>query len=274
MTPRSRPRLARRRRSLLGVLTAIALLGLPGLAAMAAASTSPGPSLPPCAVGASTLEAGTPLALSGTRSTDEPVGVMVRRADGEFREPAVVTINQTWRAVLLFGVADGGPWTVEVVVDGVSCTSPLTVTLPAGVVAPPILPLASESPQDPSATGIDSSALWTAAVIAAVVVVVGSWLLLVLLALARGFGARPLARRPVRGIARVAIFVSVLGAGIAIWAVVYFMDGMLHFDPGIPSDQRAVLDGALWVVVVFGSVLGMLGARRLGAGPAPGEARS
>jgi hypothetical protein len=246
----------------------LAVLALP---APTAASTNPEPSPPPCALDASTLEAGTPLALAGTRSTEDPVGVMIRRADGEFREPAVVTINQTWRAVLLFGAADGGRWTVEVSVDGASCVSPLTVTQPTGVVAPPT-PTPGAAPRpDTSAGAIDSASLRGAAVLTAAAVVVASWVFLVLLALVRASGRRAMARRPVRVAARAATFVAILGAGVAAWAIAYLMDSLLHFDTGVPPDQRAVLDGASWAVVVFGSVLGTLAALRVRVSAPAGE---
>ena len=258
--------LAGRRFRLLVLAGTLALLGSP---VSTSASTTSEPPPRPCVLGTSTLEAGTPLSLSGTRSSDEPVGVMAKRTDGKFMDVPVVASEGTWRAVLLFATDDGGSWMVEIVVDGGDCVNPLTVTLPTGVTPPPVLLAGSEPPLDQSASVIDWGSIRAVAVLVAVVVIVGSWLFLALLALARVFGARPLARRRLRVIARVAVFAGVLGAGLAIWAFIYFEVGMLYFDPGIPSDQQAVLDRAFWVVLVLGSVLGTLGARRLGGPSAP-----
>ena len=260
--------LGRMTRSLL-LVGALAVLMPP---APTSASTNAEPSPPPCALDASTLEAGTPLALSGTRSTGDPVGVMLRRADGESREPVVVTLDQTWRAVLLFGAADGGSWTVEVSVDGASCVSPLTVTLPAGVVAPPSATPAAEPQPDTTARAFDAASFGPAALSAAAAAVVASWVFLALLALVRASGRTAMARRPVRVVARVAIFVAILGAGVAAWAAVYLGVSLGHFDSGIPPEQRTVLDAAFWGVVVLGSVLGTMAALRVRDSAPAGEA--
>jgi hypothetical protein len=244
-------------------LLAFALLVLPGAVA---ASTLPGPSIPQCTLGVANLEAGTPLALSRRRATGEPVAVLGRRADGAAREFQAVTAAGTWRVDLVFGAADAGSWTIEVVVDGASCASQLTVTLPAGAVAPAILPIASEPAPDASTAGIDGSSLASTAPLAAAALVVASWIFLALLALVRVAGGQPLARRAVRRAARGAIVVATVGAGLAAWAIAYFMDGMAHFDSGIPPDQQRVLNAAFWGVIVLGVTVGMLAAGRLRAG--------
>jgi len=245
---------------------ALAILALP---APASASTDPEPSPSPCALGTSTLEAGAPLTLSGTRSTDEPVGVMARRADGEFREPAVVTIDQTWRSVLVFGAGDGGLWTVEVNVDGVSCVSRLTVTLPAGVVASPAP--GAEPLSDTPEGGLDTASLGDAAILSAVVLVIASWVFLAVLALVRATGRHVMVRRPVRAVAQVAAFVAILGAGMAAWAITDLMVGISHFDSEVPPDQQAALSVGFWVVLVLGSLLGTLAALKVQNSAPAGE---
>ncbi|HEY3335289.1 MAG TPA: hypothetical protein VGK16_08675 [Candidatus Limnocylindrales bacterium] len=99
--------------------------------------------------------------------------------------------------------------------------------------------------------------------IAAVVLILASWGVLVLLGIARLLGRRPTALQWVRWIARIAIVGAIIGGGLATWAMTSFMDGMAHFDSGIPPEHRALLDSAFWGVIVVGAVLGLLAASRV-----------
>lgn len=243
-------------------------MALTGFPAPALASTGTDTPPPPCALGTSTVMAGTPLDLSGTRSTNEAVTAMARRDDGAFLEGTVATLNGTWRAVLLFGAGDAGSWTVDISVDNVNCASPITVILPAGVAAP-----ATQAPEQLQrlgtyAGGTDGPSLQTVALVAGVALVGGSWILLLLVALARAIGARPLAGRSSRWIIRGAAFLGVLGGCLAAWLVVDVAVGMSHFDSGIPPDQQVLLAAGFWVALIGGSVLGTLAARRVRPGPA------
>lgn len=118
----------------------LAVLALPEsvLAATGPDLSSP---LPQCTLETSTIAAGTPLELSGkVTPPDAFVGVSAYR-DKNIREASVASLNDgTWRAVLLFGAADAGVWTVGIHLGDTECASPLSVTLPAGVVAPPTEP--------------------------------------------------------------------------------------------------------------------------------------
>lgn len=248
------------RQLLLGGALAV-LLGLP---ATVMAGTGPESPLPSCALGTSTLVAGTPLELTGTISTNEAVGVMARRVDGASREGTVSVVNGSWHAVLLFGAADSGSWTVEISADGANCTSALTVTLPPGVVAPPTLSPIPDQAQDAAVGGIDVPTLQAVAARTAVVLVLGSWIFLGLIQIVREFGRRPLGHPWVRRITRVATFLAILGAALGMWVVVYFLDAMRHFDSGIPTGEQVLLDAGFWGAVIVGSVLGTLVAVRVG----------
>jgi hypothetical protein len=108
----------------------------------------------------------------------------------------------------------------------------------------------------------------TVAVVAGVTLVGASWILLLLVALARAIGARPMARRSSRWIIRGAAFLGVLGGCLAAWLVVDVAVGMSHFDSGIPPDQEVLLIAGFWVALIGGWVLGTLAARRVRPGPA------
>ena len=123
-----------RARVFFAATVAVLALGIPS-AAMASTQTEPAPAA--CHLPTSAALAGTPFELSGTTTTAEQVGLLARKDTGETREASVATLNGTWRAVIVFGAEDAGQWTVDLVVDGADCVSPLTVTLPAGMVAPP-----------------------------------------------------------------------------------------------------------------------------------------
>ena len=258
MTGRGRVASLLRQLLLGGALTM--LLGLP---AAVMAGTGPESPLPSCALGTSTLVAGTPLELSGTISTNEAVGVLARRVDGASREGTVAVLNGAWHAVLLFGTADSGSWIVEIGADGANCTSALTVTLPPGVVAPPTLSPIPDQPQDTSVGGMDVPTLQAVAARTAVVLIVGSWLFVALIQIVRGFGRRPLVHPWIRRITRVATFLAILGAALGMWVVGYFFDAMRHFDSGIPASEQLLLDAGFWGAVIVGSVLGTMAALRV-----------
>ena len=99
------------------------------------------------------------------------------------------------------------------------------------------------------------------------IAVLASWIVLAMLGLVRIAGHHPLARRPVRRIAQVAVVTGIVGACVFAWGFASFMDGMRHFDTGIPMDERAILDTAFWVAVAVGIVLGVVAARHLRGRP-------
>lgn len=107
---------------------------------------------------------------------------------------------------------------------------------------------------------LDGIDLWTLAVNGAAALVVASWAFLVLLGLVRITGRGPLARPRVRRVAAVAAFVGVLGVALAIWVAMEFLDGMRHFDDGIPPGDQALLGKAGWVLLVVGWFVGTLAA--------------
>jgi hypothetical protein len=258
-----------RQRRLALVSGAWLALGLLVLPASARASTKPDPSAPGCDLGTSTLMAGTALELSGTSSgSGELVGIMASREGGGYREGNVVEANGTWRAVIQFGAADAGVWAIDLTVDGRDCVSPLTVVLPAGMVAPATLAPADETLVAPG-SAVDIGTIVAAAAVTGSLIVVGSWLFLVVLFIAAIAGTRPLARRGIRALARVATFIAVLGATLTIGLFFYFGVSMAHFDTGILPEQMAILDLGLAVSVIGGAVLGAIAARRIsGGGPA------
>jgi hypothetical protein len=247
-----------------------ALLAMPG---STLASTDPETPPPSCDLGTSTLEAGTPLELSGTDSPDQVVGVVARRDDGQSRDVTVTTVNGAWHAVLLFGVADGGSWLVAVGGERSSCASPLTVILPAGVVAPPTPELAQDPASEPPAVAIDGETVWAAVWLIGTASVAGSWIMVVVLAVSRGARRRLLARRSGRLVARGASFVAVLGGCLAAWLVLDIAVSLSHFDTGPTPGEQRWLDLTLWAAVVGGSVLGTLLARRLRGAPVSGGSR-
>jgi hypothetical protein len=253
-----------------GLAVAGGLVLLLGLPAAVSAGTDTEQTLPPCDLGTATVQAGTPLQLSGKSTTNDAVGVMARRTDGQSREGTVLTTTSgSWRAILLFDASDGGSWTVEIGVDGALCSSALAVTLPAGVVAPPV-----QAPDTtPRSSGIDASAIKDAAVEVVTGLILLSWAFLLLIGIGRLFGVRLVLGRVMRGILRGAVFTAVLGACLFAWAVAYFMDGMAHFDSGIPAEQQVVLNVIGVGALVVGSLLGTLAALRVrGAGRAGEEA--
>jgi hypothetical protein len=247
----------------------VALLGTP---ATVLGSTDPEPTPPPCDLETSNAVAGTPFEVSGTRKhQDESVGIVARSAYGDVRDASVALLDDTWRGVLLFGNADGGDWTIEISVDGVACVSRLTVTLPAGVVAPSRPPREEPVLVETSA-GIDAGTVRTAVAGGAATLVVASWVFLALLGVARLLGRQPFAHRILRRVASGATFVAVLGAFMAIGLFAYLVYSIGHFDTGIPPEQKVLLDVGLWVVGVVGAALGVLAARRLpGAATAAGR---
>jgi hypothetical protein len=171
----------------------------------------------PCALGTSAAVAGTPLEIRGTTTSGDAVNASAwRDGDKTVREATVATLDGTWRAIFLFGAADGGEWTVQVSVDGTERASRLTVALPPGMVAPPTGAPAPE-PDGSSSGGFDGYALRTLAVNDGVALVLASWIFLALVRLVHTTGRRPLARPGVRRVATVAVFVAVLGAVLAVW---------------------------------------------------------
>ncbi len=242
---------------------AVLSLGVPPTAM---ASTQTEPPTAACHLPTSAAVAGTPFELSGTTTSAERVGLLARKDTGETREASVATLNGTWRAVIVFGAEDAGQWTVDLVVDGADCVSPLTVTLPAGMVAPPTRAPIDETAIEPPPTGVDGSTILTAAAAAGAAAVVGSWLFLSIIAAAQLVGARPLQRRRLRAIVQSATFVAVLGGFATVGLVFYVGFQMSHFDTGLPSGEAALLDISMWGVVVAGSAIGVIAARRVGHG--------
>ncbi len=224
------------------------------------ASTYPEPSLPGCDFPASTVRAGEALELSGSRTTTEPVGLTVVRVDNrDKRAIDAATVGSTWHAVLVFGAADRGAWTIDLVVDGAECASPLTVTLPDGV-----LPVETAAPipgPDESESVMDNGTIWTALWLGVAGTVLASWLfMLTFMASAR---ARKSAGRTIRWVARGSAFISVIGACYFVALAAWFYVGIVHFDTGIPPDQEALLNGGLWLAGILGSILGTLAATRI-----------
>jgi hypothetical protein len=263
-----------RQGSVRAILVGGAIALLLAVPAAVAASTGPESPPPPCALGTSTAVAGTPLEVTGARSTDQAVNASAWRTDKTVRDASVATLNGTWRAVFLFGAADGGSWMVDITVDGAWCESPLTVTLPPGVAAPPTEALLPRAPGDTGGSGADGISVQQAVVDAAVLLVLASWVFVLLIGIVHAFGRRTLSRPGVRRVAAGAAFVAILGASLAAWLVVYFGVGMSHFDTGIPTDEQAVLDAGFWVALVAGSVLGTFAALRIGRRPPSGASPS
>jgi hypothetical protein len=271
---RPRPRSARplqpHRALLAGGIVAMLLAVPAAVVAATGPETAPPPSTPTCALALSTAVAGTPFEVTGTTASGAAVTASAWRTDKTVREAAVATLNGTWRASFLFGAADGGEWTVAISGEGVDCASPLTVTLPPGMVAPPTQPAAVDVVPDASAGGVDAPSLQSVLVNGAVILVVGSWIFLPLVRFVHASGRRPLTRRGVRRVAMGAAFVAVLGACLAVWVVVDFGAALSHFDTTIPPDEQAVLNAAGWGTVAIGSVLGTLAALRVRrASPSP-----
>ncbi len=253
----------RSRRRRLGFFggAALATLALPGsvLGATGPDLSSP---MPQCSIGASTIAAGTPLDLSGkVTPPDAFVGVSAYR-DKNIREASVASLNDgTWRAVLLFGAADAGVWTVDIHLGDTECASPLSVTLPAGVVAPPTEPPAAADEAGPPVDGQGAATIRDIGVKATVALVVGSWILLLCLALASR--ARPLTHRSIRLAARTAAFIGILGAFVTVGLFAYFLDSMRHFDTGVPDGDAAILNFGIVGLAVIGSILGTFAALRI-----------
>lgn len=247
------------------LLVGVAVATVISRPATALAGTSPEPAPPPCAFTTSTATAGTPVELSGPISAaDASVAISVERADKRIHEVTVATINGMWRSVLLFGAADAGLWTIHVSIDGSDeCQSPITVTLPAGVVAPPTQPPVNLEPADQPTRGIDGTDLRTAAGIAVAVLVVVSWIFLALAGLTRNLGVRPLARRWVRVIAPPVTFLAVWGGLMAVAFLADVVVSFSHFDSGTPPGDQALLDMGIWGMAVGGSILGTLAALRV-----------
>lgn len=248
------------------VLSGVVLTTLIARPAPTLASTNPESPPPPCAFGTSTAVAGTSVEISGPISAaDASVEIAVEGSDKRIHQATVATIDGRWRSVLLFGAGDAGLWTVHVTINGAdACQSPITVTLPAGVVAPP-----TEPPVAPAANevepprGFDGADLRGLAVEAVVVLVVGSWIFLALVGVATILGARPLVRPWLRRIVLPATFLAVWGG---LMVVVLFVDlavSMGHFDTGTPPGDQALIDAAIWVAAVGGAILGTLAALRV-----------
>ena len=249
-------------RAFLAVTAAVLALGVPSAAL---ASTYPEPGASPCHLPASTVVAGTPFELAGTTASTERVGLLARKDSGETREASVAMLNGTWRGVIVFGAEDAGQWTIDLVVDGAECVSPLTVTLPPGVVAPPPRTTVDDAAGEPPASGIDGSTILTAAAVGSAAAIVGSWLFLAIIAATRLGGGRPLEHRRLRRIVQGATFVAVLGGFATFGLVVYFGVSMSHFDTGLPSGEAALLDIGMVAAVVAGSAIGAIAARRVGS---------
>lgn len=254
----------RRLRSVPRVVTGLCLLLLAlGGPRIAAASTGPDPSPPPCDLPSSTVTAGTPLVLRGPARTESAmVGVMARSSFGGFREGAVTISDGRWQAILVFGAEDWGSWIVDVAVDGADCVSPLTVTLPAGVVPPP---RHQEAPADPAArpTGPTGSDIAAAVAIAVAIAVLASYATLSVVAIASVLRLRPLRRRGLRSATQIATFVAVLGTGLGTAGFLAVGYSMAHFDTGLSSADVTVIQLAMAAVLVAGSTLGVVAARRV-----------
>jgi len=255
------------------LLVTAVILGLALLSASPVnGATGPDPAAPPCALGAGVVLAGTPLQLSGTTTSAEPVGVMAKAADGRFLEGTVRQGGGTWSALLTFGAGDAGSWNVEEVVDGTSCVSAISVALPPGVTAPPATVVSN--PASAIDQGLDTEAVGSMLVMAIAILVIGSWLFLVLVAVAHLIGRAPLRGRSTRRLAQGSAVVAVVGAAMFVWFVADVVIGFSHFDSGIPPGEQALLDGGFWLALIGGAVLGLLAARRLGRGSSGAAATS
>jgi hypothetical protein len=247
------------------VFTAAAMFAVIGLPASVLASTSDEPAAPSCDLPTTSVVAGTPLELSGPTTTSERAGVLARKDTGESREGTASTVSGTWRAVILFSTEDAGHWTIDLSVDGTNCVSPLMVTLPAGVTPAPARLAVDQS--DPVETPVvDASTITSSVETAAALLVVLSWIALVIVAIAGLAGATWPGR--LHRLIQAAIFIGVLGAFVGAGLVVYFEVSMSHFDTGIPDEQKALLDVAMWVLVAAGSAVGAIAARRVRTGTA------
>jgi hypothetical protein len=233
------------------------------------ASASTSSEAPParCASAMPTALTGTPVEISGPMPSNGAVAVVADRPDKRVREGTVTTANGAWRAVILFDASDAGSWTVHVSFDGAAgCESPMTVVLPAGVVAPPTQAAGATDAQ-PSTTeptaGFDVADLGGLAVEAAAILVLGSWIFLAIVAVARLIGARPLSRRWLRAIAIPATFLAIAGGFLTVALLAAFMVSLGHFDTGTPPDQQALIDKAIWAMAALGAILGTLAALRV-----------
>ena len=252
----------------LPIAATAALLWVVALPGAAAASTEPEASPPPCDLPTSTVVAGTPLVLTGPATSSTAVGVMARSELGSFREGAVIVSDGRWRAVVVFGAEDRGSWTIDVAVDGVNCLSPLTVTLPPGVVAPP-RPTDDLEAVDAAPRVVNGSDVLAAAALTFAAVVLGSYVVLATVSVAAVLGARPMRVRAVRVATRVGTFFAVLGTLVGVASFVALVYSIAHFDSGLSSVESAVLTIVMWLVVVAGSGLGVVAARRVAIGPPP-----
>lgn len=244
----------------------VALATLIARPASVLASTNPETPPPPCAFGLSTAIAGTPVEISGpVPAADASVEISVEGTDKRVHPVTVATINGVWRSLLLFGAADAGPWSIHVSIDGADeCQSLITVTLPAGVVAPPTPPPVAPAADEVQPTrGFDGTDLRGLAVEGVAVLVLASWIFIAVVGTARILGARPLARRWLRTIALPATFLAVWGGLMAVALVVDLVVSLSHFDTGTPAGDQALIDAGIWVVAIGGAVLGTLAALRV-----------
>ena len=252
------------RRRLL-VCGAVAVLMTPPAGVLAA--THPDPSAIPCALGVYQAVAGTPLQISGTIAAPKiPIAVSIQHDNGEIRHASVATLNDgTWRAVMLFGAADAGAWTISVNIDGAECESPLAVTLPAGMEAAPTEPPIPDKYLNEPPDGLHGRTIFETAAKAAIVLVVASWTFLAILALAAR--VRPLAHRRVRMVARPAVFLAVLGGFVAVGLGVSVFVGIVLYEFQDPGEVVvALLQTGIAGLAIVGSVVGTLAALRINDG--------
>lgn len=252
-------------RSGLLVCGTVAALLTPPAAVLAGAGADP--SLMPCSLGVSAAVAGTPLLMSGTIAAPRiPIAVSIQHDNGEIRQASVATLNDgTWRAVILFGAADAGAWTITVNVSGAECESPLTVTLPAGMEAAPTEPRIPDKYLNEPPDGLHGRTIFETAAKAAIVLVVASWIFLAILALAAR--VRPLAHRRVRMVARPAVFLAVLGGFVAVGLGVSVFVGIVIYEFQDPGEVvLALLQTGIAGLAIVGSVVGTLAALRINDG--------
>jgi hypothetical protein len=253
-----------RRGTVVAALVVLVTIGLdPGR--MSASTTSEAPP-EACTFPVPTAITGSPVELSGLVSTaGGSVEIEADGPDKRVREATGTTADGAWHAVLVFGAADAGPWTLRVSIEGgPPCQGPMSVVLAQGAVAPPTPAEGEEGQQHEATSGDVAAGLRGLAVEAFAGLVLGSWIFLMVVGLAAMIGARPLSRPRVRMIAAPATFLAIVGGFLSVALLTDFMVSLSHFDSGTPPDQQAVLDKAIWAAAAIGTILGAIAAFRIG----------
>lgn len=151
-----------------------------------------------------------------------------------------------------------------------SCDS-IVVTCEPSSTAPPVEPSADDIQP---AGGFDGGVLLGIAAVLLAILVVASWIVVVLTGLASLLGARPLARRWLRGIAVPATFLAIWGVLMAVAFIVDIGVSMRHFDTGTPADEQALINAGLVVVAVGGAILGAIATMGVRARTTRGPSRN